>query len=209
MIEVISRRNAGNVLPVMWTIGELDIDYVQHDIGGSFGGMKISEHLARNPSDRIPFMIRDDGFVLWEPNAIVRYLCRRYDKNGCLLPRSEEDCALADQWMDWCKTTLHPPYIALTWSIAGTEPIVQDSARMRHLRTATEETLAMLNYHLHKCSHILGDYLSMADIPFGALYFRYLNLEINRPEFKGIDTWYRRLCQRPAFIEHVMASIPK
>ena len=56
-----------------------------------------------NPNGRIP-TIDDDGFVLWESNAIVRYLSRRYGEGG-LLPDSAAGCALADQWMDWCETT--------------------------------------------------------------------------------------------------------
>ena len=56
---------------------------------------------------------------------------------------------------------------------------------------------------------MLGDYFSVADIPFGVLYFLYLNLEIGRPELKGMDAWYGRVCQRPAFVERVMSSVPK
>ena len=63
MIEVFSRRNASNVLPVMWTIGELGIDYVRSDIGGAFGGTKTSEYLAMNPNGRVP-TIKDGSFIL-------------------------------------------------------------------------------------------------------------------------------------------------
>jgi len=112
-IEVFGRRNASNVLPVMWTIGELEIPYIRHDTGGSFGGTRTPEYLATNPNGRIP-TLRDGDFVLWESNAIVRYLCRRYDGQGALPPRSEEGYALTDQWMDWHKTTLYPPCIDLT-----------------------------------------------------------------------------------------------
>jgi glutathione S-transferase len=50
----------------------------------------------------------------------------------------------------------------------------------------------------------LSDKLTMADIPFGALMFRYLQLEIDRPTYSHIDAWYRRLCARPAYQQHVM-----
>lgn len=203
MIEVFSRRNASNVLPVMWTIGELGIDCIRHDVGGSFGGTGTSKYLKMNPNGRIP-TIRDGSFILWESNAIVRYLCRRYDKTGHLLPQTVEDCAIADQWMDWHKTTLYPPCIDLIWSIVRTEPAVRDFGKIRRLRSKTEEALAILDNHLGNSSHVLGNSLSMADIPLGALYHRYRKLEIDRPGFERIDTWYRRLCQRPAYVEHVM-----
>ena len=203
MIEVFSRRNASNVLPVMWTVGELGIDCIRHDIGGSFGGTRTPKYLSMNPNGRIP-TIRDGSFFLWESNAIVRYLCRRYDKTGHLLPQSVEDFALADQWMDWHKTTLYPPCIDLIWSIVRTEPAVRDSGKIRRYQSATEEALAILDQHLGKSGHMLGNSLSMADFPVGALYHRYMQLEIDRPGFEWIDAWYRRLCQRPAYVEHVM-----
>ena len=203
MIEVFSRRNASNVLPVMWTVGELEIPHVRHDVGGSFGGTGAPEYLAMNPNGRIP-TIKDGSFVLWESNAIVRYLCRRYDDSGLLCPKDEEEYALADQWMDWYKTTLYPAYIDLTWAIVRTEPAVRNPIRIAELKSATEDALIILNSQLERTEFVVGDKLTMADIPLGSLIYRYLNLEIDRPTFSHIDSWYRRLCKRPAYIEHVM-----
>ena len=202
-IEVFGRRNASNVLPVMWTVGELEIPYIRHDTGGSFGGTRAPEYLAMNPNGRIP-TLRDGDFVLWESNAIVRYLCRRYDGQGALLPRSEEGYALADQWMDWHKTTLYPPCIDLTWALVRTEPAVRDRRKIAELQAQTETRLAILDKHLARTGHVVDDRFTMADIPFGALVYRYLNLEIERPAFPQIASWYVRLSERPAFIEHVM-----
>lgn len=202
MIEVFSRRNASNALPVMWTIGELGLAHVRRDVGGSFGGARTPDYLAMNPNGRVP-TLRDGDFVLWESNAIVRYLCRRYDRAGLLSPRSEEEYALADQWMDWHKTTLYPPYIDLAWAVVRTEPAVRDRRRIAELQAATEEALAILDRHLERASFAVGGRLTMADIPFGALYFRYLDLGLDRPAFRGLDAWYRRLSARPAFVEHV------
>lgn len=44
----------------------------------------------------------------------------------------------------------------------------------------------------------------MADIPFGPMAYRYFNLDVARPELPNLTAWYRRLCDRPAFQEHVM-----
>lgn len=202
-IEVFSRRNASNVLPVMWTIGELGLPCIRHDVGGSFGGTDSGDYLAMNPNGRIP-TIRDEDFVLWESNAIIRYLCRRYDKGNILLPETEEGYALADQWMDWHKTTLYPPYIDLVWALVRTEPAVRDRGRIAGLLAATEAALAVLEERLAQSSHVAGDRLTMADIPLGALVHRHLNLELERTPLPRIDAWYRRLAERPAFAEHVM-----
>jgi glutathione S-transferase len=202
MIEVFSRRNASNALPVMWTLGELEVPHIRHNLGGSFGGTREPGYLAMNPNGRIP-TIKDGDFVLWESNAIVRYLCRRYDSAGLLLPATENGYALADQWMDWYKTTLYSPYIDLFWAIVRTEPAGRDHTGIAKLQKAAEEALAILDHQLSKAGYVLGDALTMADIPFGALAYRYLNLEIDRPSFPHIEAWHSRLLERPAFRKHV------
>ena len=195
-------------MPVMWTIGELGIRYIRHDVGGSFGGTGSPDYRAMNPNGRIP-TIRDGEFILWESNAIVRYLCRRYDKKGILLPQTEEEYALADQWMDWYKTTLYPSYIDLTWATVRTEPAVRNRRKIIELQSATEESLVILDVHLARTGYVVGSRLTMADIPFGALIYRYLNLQIERPALPAIDAWYQRLAKRPAFVEHVVFSFGK
>jgi glutathione S-transferase len=52
-------------------------------------------------------VIDDDGFVLWESNAIVRYLAAGH-RGGTLWPDSLKARADADRWMDWQATELGP-----------------------------------------------------------------------------------------------------
>ena len=73
MIKVWGRKNSSNVQKVMWAIGELGIAYERLDIGGPFGGNKEAAYLALNPNGLIP-TIQDGDLVMWESNAIVRYL---------------------------------------------------------------------------------------------------------------------------------------
>lgn len=201
MLEIWGRRNASNVMPVMWAVGELNVAHRRHDVGGSFGGVDTPEYLALNPNGRIP-TIRDDGFVLWESNAVVRYLSRRHGQ-GTLWPEDERDCALADQWMEWFKTTAYPPYIQLFWAIVRTEPALRDAGAIARLTATLGQTLKVLEAQLARQPYVAGEALTMADIPYGPLAHRYLNLEIERPELPGITEWYERLRARPAFREHV------
>jgi glutathione S-transferase len=202
MIEIYSRRNASNLLPVMWTVGELDIPYRRHAVGGSFEGTREPGYLAMNPNARIP-TIRDGDLVLWESNAIVRHLCRTHDATGVLLPETEATYALSDQWMDWHKTTLYPAYIELAWAIVRTEPAVRDHDRIARCKAETEAALAILDSHLATSAFVVGDRLGMADMPFGPLYYRYHYLNIERPAFPNIERWYESFSDRPAFVEHV------
>ena len=78
MLEIYGRKNSSNVIPVMWTVGELGLEHQRHNIGGSFGGDDTEEYARLNPNRLIP-TIRDDGFVLWESMAITR--CARWASN--------------------------------------------------------------------------------------------------------------------------------
>ena len=104
MLEVWGRRNASNVIPVMWAIGEMGIPYLRHDVGGSFGGLDTAEYRAMNPNGRIP-TITDAGCTLWESNAIIRYLSAKYGE-GSLWNPDPAIRSLADRWMEWFKTTV-------------------------------------------------------------------------------------------------------
>ncbi|MBC7037636.1 glutathione S-transferase, partial [Salmonella enterica subsp. enterica serovar Enteritidis] len=71
--------------------------YVRHDVGGQFG--MSDPYLALNPNALVP-TIEDDGFVLWESNAILRYLAARHGGERWW-PEDPVQRAQADRWMDW------------------------------------------------------------------------------------------------------------
>jgi glutathione S-transferase len=202
MLEVWGRRNSSNVMSVMWAIGELGLAHRRHDVGGSFGGLDTPAYLAMNPNARVP-TIDDDGFVLWESNAIVRYLARRHGAGG-LLPDGEAGYAIADQWMDWCKTSVYPQFIDLFMALVRTEPENRDPGRIADGAGRLGASLAILDAHLAERAYIAGDRLTMADIPYGPVAYRYFNLEIERPALPHVGAWYARLCERPAYRAHVM-----
>lgn len=202
MLEVWGRRNSSNVIPVMWTIGELDLTHVRHNVGGSFGGLDTDAYFAMNPNRKIP-TVNDGGTIVWESNAIVRYLCGRYGA-GSLSPEPIEHRAIADQWMEWHKTTTYPDYINLFWAIVRTESAKRDMNTIVNLSKSLAKNLKILNTHLAVNPYVAGDAFTMADIPLGAAAYRYFNLAIERPELPNLGAWYARLCERPAFQQHAM-----
>src|SRR6187402_1315465 len=56
------------------------------------------EYLARNPSGKVPTLIDDDGFTLWESNAILLYLSDKKPELG-LLGRDAAQRADAERWL--------------------------------------------------------------------------------------------------------------
>ena len=88
MRRLLGRANSSNVMKVIWLLEELGLPYQREDVGGAFGGTDTAEYRAMNPNGIVPTLV-DDGFVLWESNAILRYLAagtrpgRRCGRSRC------------------------------------------------------------------------------------------------------------------------------
>jgi glutathione S-transferase len=105
--------------------------------------------------------------------------------------------------MDWHKTTPYPPCIELFWAIVRTEPAYRDPSKIARLAASVARSLEVLERHLAGRAFLLGERLTMADLPLGPMIHRYLALEVERPDLLNIRAWHERLCARPAFREHV------
>ena len=64
--------------------------------------------------------------------------------------------------------------------------------------------LKALDDHLINNHYVAGDTFTFGDIPLGVLIHKYFVLDIERPNLPGIEAWYQRLSERPAFKEHAM-----
>ena len=202
MLEIFGRKNSSNVIPVMWTVGELGLEHQRHNIGGSFGGDDSEAYARMNPNRLIP-TINDDGFVLWESMAITRYLCRQYGM-GSLWPEDPRQVALADQWMDWYKSSFAANLMPVFVNLVRTPKSEQNLELVQKCTAAAINYLGVLEQHLQGKDFIIGDSFSMGDIPLGAMMYKFYNLDIERPAFTNIEAWYARLCERPAFQTHAM-----
>ncbi|MEZ5669606.1 MAG: glutathione S-transferase [Alphaproteobacteria bacterium] len=191
------RASSCNVQKAIWALEELGLCYRRIDAGGDFGGLDDPAYLAMNPHGRIP-TLRDGATVVWESEAIVRYLAARYGA-GTLWPQDPAARAAADQWMAWTAARLYPDWIALFWRLVRTPPAKRDNALIERLRAATAERMEMLDRHLAHRPFVAGDALTVGDIPAGMTLYRWFAMAIDRPPMPHLEAWYRRLCDRPAY----------
>ena len=205
MLKVWGRKTSVNVQKVMWTVAELSLAHERIDAGGPFGGLETVEYTKLNPNRLVP-VIDDSGFLLWESNAIVRYLARTYGW-GTLAPSDEQQRALADQWMEWSNTTLYGDIIGtLFLGLVRTPAKDRSTEAISAAAKRAGEKLAILDAQLAGRQFILGDQLTMADIAVGAQMYRYFTLDIPRPPLAAVEAWYRRLTARKTYQDHVMVD---
>ena len=202
MIKVWGRRNSSNVMPVMWAVAELGLEHERINVGGSFGGLDTDDYGQRNPNRLVP-TIEDDDLVLWESNAILRYLAARYGA-GTLWPENPIGRARADQWMEWGKTTFYPAYMPIFWQLIRVPEGQQDMDAVAQALKATAAKAQMFDAHLEGRDFVAGEHLTMGDLPLGAMMYRYLSMDIERPSLPNVERWYASLCERPGYQTHVM-----
>ena len=201
MLKIWGRVNSINVQKVLWCCGELELQYDRIDAGMQFGVNNTSEYKAKNPNALVP-TIEDDGLVLWESQAIVRYLARKHGL-GSLCPSDPQTCADADRWMDWNATTVWLHLRPVFWNLVRTPPEKRDMALVNDSRAKLAANMAILDAHLANRQYVAGDRLTMGDIPLGTAVQRWFNLPIEREPMDNLEAYYRRLQTRPAFRQHV------
>jgi glutathione S-transferase len=203
MLKIWGRANSINVQKAMWALGELGVEHEHIPAGGSFGGLDTEEFAERNPNRRVP-VIEDDGTVVWESHAIVRYIAAKYGA-GSLWPEDPGLRAKADMWMDWTLADLQPAFIGgVFWNFYRTPEAERNWNLIRQGIARSAILFRLLDRHLEDKPFLAGDSFTMGDIPAGAQLYRYYELEIDRPTLPHVEAWYARLQEREAFRNHVM-----
>ena len=206
MITVWGRATSGNVQIVMWALAELGLKPERHDIGGAFGGNKTPEYLAMNPNGLVPVLRDGDGPFLWESAAILRYLGATHGDDR-FWPSSPAKRARVDMWAEWIKTSFGPALsTGLFWPIVGTTPEKRDHAGIAAAAGKLKPLAAMLDARLADGPYLGGNDICFADIVVGAPLYRYFTLDFDRADTPNLRAYYDRLCERPAYAEHVMVS---
>jgi glutathione S-transferase len=167
------------------------------------GGLRSPEHLARHPFGRVP-VLEHDGFLLYETQAILRYLDRVLP-NPALTPADPRRAARMDQVMnvnDWYLfqgvanvIVFHRVVGPRVMGLAPDEAAIE--AAMPKARAVFEELARLLGGQ----SFFTGETMTLADL----LVVPHLGLFSLAPEWsalvaphKNLVAWLARMEARPS-----------
>jgi glutathione S-transferase len=200
MLKIWGRVNSVNVKKALWCVGELGLPHERIDAGMQFGVNKTPEYLKMNPTGLVP-TIDDDGFVLWESHAIVRYLCAKHSA-GRLWPTDLRQRADAERWMDWA-FTFQRAMRDVFWGLIRTPPEKRNAQAIEEGIRQSHALAAMLDKALADRPYVAGRDFTMGDIPIGCEVQRWMRVPIERPKLPILEAWFERLRARPPFAQHV------
>jgi len=198
------RNNSINVQKVIWCLEELGVPYERIEAGGEYGVTDTPDYTEMNPNHLVP-VIKDGETVLWESNAIVRYLFATYapeSGTGLHYPADARVRAIEEQWMDWQTADFWPAMrpifrVLIRKAPDVTERVAEDM--VAPAIDATEAKLRVLNSQLEKTAFVAGKRFSMADIPAGLTVARWLKLPVDHKRYEHIESWFDVLRARKAF----------
>jgi glutathione S-transferase len=195
MLKILGRVTSINVRKVLWALDELGLDFSREDWGLPLRDPKVPEFLALNPNGQVPVLV-ENGFVLWESNAILIYLAER---EGQLLPRQLEARAQALQWLIWQTSELNPPWGYAVNALIRKTPGYDDPAKIADSMTRWGAKMDLLEAQLAKSEtgFVAGEF-SIADIALGLSVHRWMSIAADKPVLPAVAEYYERLKGREA-----------
>jgi glutathione S-transferase len=195
-LRIWGRLSSVNVQKVVWCADELGLAYERIDAGGKFGGNDTPRYLAMNPNGLVP-VIEDDGFVMAESNAIVRYLAARH-RASALWPDDVRARAEVDRWMEWQSTEYTPAMRDVFWQLIRVPEAERDARAVEASRAKSERLSGILDALLATRPYVAGEAFTLADIVTGCAAHRWLALPVRREPRPHLARWYAALKSRPA-----------
>lgn len=202
MLTIWGRLNSHNVKKVAWFAVELGLPFERHDVGGQFG--MDAAYLAKNPNALIP-TIEDDGLILWESNAILRYLAARHGGER-FWPADPAARAAADKWMDWQAGYADAQRDAFL-NMVRRAPADRDTAAVAASAVRCAKQMAILDRALAQSPWLSGAEFGIGDIPMGVYAHTYFSIDIERPAVPHVEDWYARIRARPGYAGQVMIPL--
>lgn len=201
------RANSSNVMKIVWLLEELGLPYERLDVGGPFGNTDTPEYLAMNPNGKVPTLELDDGFILWESNAILRFLCAATAPDSPMWPSDLKARANIDRWMDWQQTTVDAPQRVLLQRLVRTSPERRDLRVIDAAAAELRRFWSILDRALSQTPYVAGSDFTLADIALGVHVHRWFAYPVDRPDQPHLRAWYDRLLSRPVYRHHVAISV--
>ena len=202
MITLLGKPTSINVRKVLWLCTEIELAVDLQPWGSGVRDTQLPAFLALNPNGLVP-VLREPGaagdFVLWESNAICRYLAAREQRTD-LLPTAPRKRAIVEQWMDWQATQLNSAWRYIFMALVREDPAYNDKSAMQASVASWNRHMAILDTQLARSgAFVAGQRFTLADIVLGLSACRWQLAPIERPLLPAVAAWQARLATRAGY----------
>ncbi len=206
MYTIYGRPNSSNVRKVLWLCEEIGLtDYERLDYGRGYEPVDTPAYAALNPNKIVPTLI-DGDLVLWESNAIMRYLAAKHGPEE-FYPADLIARAKVDMWMDWQLTTLITGVRLLFQGLHMKDTAYTAPEQLEQAGKLATSSMEILDANLTNTGgYVAGETFTIADCALAMFVHRWYALPIERQEFIALEAYYERLKNREPFQKWIIGQ---
>lgn len=171
----------------------IDAEYINLDLPK--GEHKSPEYLKVNPLGKVP-AIDDNGFCLFESNAICRYLANKTD--SALYPKGAQQRAVIDQWMEFSSHHIltNMGKILFNTFFAPMMGVTPNPESIAEGKRYLDQQLPVIENQLKKNKMLTGKELTLADITMLAALEPFDLIKYDLSPYLAITAWRSSLMQQ-------------
>jgi glutathione S-transferase len=175
------------------------------------GANKTPEFTALNLNQRMP-VLEEDGWSLWESNAICQYLADKKTEGG-LLPQDARGRADVNRWMFWesahwdpaCVILVFERFVKGLFGRGAPDPVEVEKGITQFNRAA-----GVLDAHLKGRKFVSGDKLTVADLSIASALIMAEPAAFPLEPYGEIRRWHAAIAALPAWQKTLaMATMPE
>ncbi len=197
MIKLYDHPLSGNSYKSRLVLNQLGIEYERINVDVFNGEQNSPLFAALNPNKKIPVLV-DEDFVMWESNALLFYIGKKYSPNP-LYPEDPRAHGLVAQWLLFGKTTIDPNLARARYLTRFFPEEMRDQQELAKYRAHGILALKILDDHLLENEFLAGNY-SIADIGC----YPYVHLasegEIDLSAYPSVMSWCQRIESQPGYV---------
>jgi glutathione S-transferase len=186
---------------VLATLAEKQAAYDMVVLDFAKGEHKTPAHLARQPFGQMP-ALEDGAFTMFESRAIIRYIDEVVPGQS-LTPKDPKVRAHMEQWISVEMEDFNPGASSIVFQevFAPMMGGKADAGKVEEAKKKLATSLAVLDKHLAKGPHFVGDQFTLADICYMP-YTEYgmqtsaKDLLLGHSHFAA---WWKRVSERPSW----------
>jgi len=167
------------------------------------GAHKQPAFLALNPFGQVP-VIEDGDVTLFDSNAILVYLAKRYDATGRWLPDAPAAAAAVQQWLSVAAGQLANGPAAARLVTLFKAPLDHDRAK-----AIAGQLFAVMDRHLATRAFLAAGHATIADLALYAYTAHAPEGGVSLQAFPHIQTWLRRVEALPGFVPMQASNPPE
>lgn len=172
----------------------LGLPFEAVDVAFGPEGTRSADYLARNPFGQVP-MIEDGTLTLADSNAILVYLCRKYDATGRWYPDDAETAGRIQRWLSAAARQLaEGPATARVYNLFNRDG---DRAKAQSIANAL---FAIVDAELGRQPFLAGDAPTIADIAHYSYTAHAPEGDVSLEPYPNIRAWIARIEALPGFV---------